>query len=258
MKSSDPSNETILLQTEAVKQKVNEAMIAESKRRRYLIDSRNNISEERKKQLVKRYEEDRNRDQESIKNLVSDLESLKMNVTKGQVDFTTRQHKKMARSIQTMHTNRFHRQVLYLDYNGNRQLIEKIDGIDEKARRRRAAGIYNEYDERKKLSLLINKRDILTRLSAMQHSEIGLVKEAGGSSSSSCLGSGRPRAHSAAGSLYSARTDESWATFASSNPPSSRSNFNRSFNNNNINNNNNRKIQSGQSCRPHHVPALKL
>lgn len=173
MEPGKPSSNVIKIQREAIKQKVTEAMVAEAKRKKLLADNGNLFSHKRIKELERRHEEERLRDQEAIDYLVSDLEVIQQKVADGSLNANNRiKCSNKPKPILTMNTDRFHRQILVPDINLAREYTEIHSHIDEEKRHRASITVYDEYKEKRKLSLLLQKQEVLTKLAAVTREEL--------------------------------------------------------------------------------------
>lgn len=238
MEDSKSNSNIITIQKDAIKHKVTEAMVAEAKRKKLLADGANNFSPKRIKELERRHEEERLRDQEIIEFLVSDLDIIQQKVADGSLNPTNRSKCTKAKPIQTMKTDRFHRQILYQDYSAAKEYTEVMQHIDEETKRRSTMKTYNEYQEKRKLGLLLQKQEVLHRLAAVTRAHLC---SAGIEDTNQTNAQSYSYALSHSDRASTAHTDTSkasWATFGSRRAGSSQEHVGRQ--------------------RPHHVPALKL
>lgn len=210
------------MQTKALASTIKEMEKKEKRRQRWMDCAKTDI---RRKELEERYVEERDRDVNLLNRLVNDLRTVKTKTIEGQYD---RLHKhrvtnrKNTYNKLNMEVNKFAGVDSSEGYVYQKGRIEKMKKQDHYAEIRNNKKSIDIYEEKRKLNLLKEKKNILTQMVELTTQDY--------------------YSHLADNSsVMSAQSGESWATFASK-----RSNLSG------------RSGGGGHmiSCRPSKVPAL--
>eukprot|EP01041_Mallomonas_annulata_P012683 gene12683-26712_t len=207
MKPCKSGNEVVNSQLDAMKHRVSEAMQAEGKRKKIFSDKKYILPPSKLKQLEARHEEERIKDQEQITQLLSDFQAMKSHYAENEPDLSKRKPQSAMNFSTSTRTDRFNKQMYIADINFNREAYNKFETVDLAFMKRQATPKYDEYAEKRKLQLLVQKRDVLSKLSTIQRAELYEQKD-----ETANRRTYEPSVNSAAVS------QASWATFASSRP----------------------------------------
>jgi len=219
MNRCDSAEEIVKKQAIALGERIREAKEREEKRISFL---ENATSVDRRKELERRYNSERIADQEAIERLVSDLERVKHFAASGGFQNLERKRVTGASEIKTMEVDRFHSPAVFLKEETENKLKRGNNrhsstpfniAVEEKKVNYNHHKIFDFDNLHLQLKLLIEKKEILQKLATVAKKELNIQSTEGTHRSTSRL---VDDSRSIISSSYTARTDASYATFATS------------------------------------------
>jgi len=144
-----------------------------------------------KESLCRRFEREREQEQDRIKNLTNDLFILSQKVLKGEPIRAASEHRSRSptnrsnSSSSSSKHNRFfglesHNDLLFFD-----DIVKKFDRHDAQFTQHSSRPVFDSLEEHKKLRLLTEKRDVLRQLVTIHNSETHARSDRSGSYSNS-------------------------------------------------------------------------
>ena len=220
--ASSESFNLVEQQKEAVKHTIKELAKNEKVRQKWLDTAKTNS---RRVELETRYEIERERDKQKLAQMVGDFRIVMKYTEEGKMETLAKQRNesrpRVFNPIKTMDTDRFVGMQTLSECLFHKKRIDLFDTMDRRAIARANAKTFDYYDEKRKVNLLRDKRDILKEMVAIQSKEYYTHLGGGGgggSSRSTYSGAGTGAGGGGGGRFSSARSDasgESYATFAS-------------------------------------------
>ena len=183
-------------QTKALAQTIKEMQKKEKRRQRWMDCAK---SDARRHELEERYVEERDRDVDLLNRLVNDLRTVKTKTIEGQYDRLHKhrvENRKNTYNKLSMEVNKFAGVDSSEGYVYQKGRIEKMKKQDHYAQMKMNKKSIDIYEEKRKLNLLKEKKNILTQMVALTTADY-YNRLADNSS------------------VMSTQSGESWATFAS-------------------------------------------